>query len=123
MEGGIQKRLLHAGKGTLPDFQDGGKVVFHFRVLKCDDEGTCLDDTKKYGKPMELVFGKKFKIECWETCIKTMHLSEVAEFSVPANQLLGYAPAAKQLRDYFLNKPPEQRHHCCAMMACEHGLG
>lgn len=31
---------------------------------------------------MELIIGKKFKLETWEKCIKTMWLNEVAKFSV-----------------------------------------
>lgn len=31
---------------------------------------------------MELIFGKKFKLEAWEECIKTMKLNEVASFIV-----------------------------------------
>ena len=31
---------------------------------------------------MELYLGKKFKLEVWETCIKSMRLNEVASFTV-----------------------------------------
>lgn len=33
-------------------------------------------------KPMELIIGKKFKLEVWEKALKTMWLNEVARFSV-----------------------------------------
>jgi AH receptor-interacting protein len=41
-----------------------------------------LDDNRKDEKPMELIFGKKFKLEVWETCIKSMRVDEVASFIV-----------------------------------------
>ena len=31
---------------------------------------------------MELYLGKKFKLEVWENCIKSMRLNEVASFTV-----------------------------------------
>lgn len=34
---------------------------------------------------MELILGKKFKLEVWETCLKTMWLNEIAEFRVVKN--------------------------------------
>lgn len=34
------------------------------------------------GKPMELVLGKKFKMEVWETIVQKMSLNEVAQFIV-----------------------------------------
>jgi FKBP-type peptidyl-prolyl cis-trans isomerase 2 len=48
------------------------------------EDGTVLDDSKKCNenKPMELIIGKKFKLEVWERALKTMWLSEVAKFSV-----------------------------------------
>lgn len=34
------------------------------------------------GKPMELVLGKKFKLEIWETIVQAMAVGEVAKFTV-----------------------------------------
>ena len=31
---------------------------------------------------MQIVFGKKFKMECWETCLSTMTVGEVASLKV-----------------------------------------
>lgn len=58
------------------------KVAFHFITKLVDDDGTIIDDSRKMGKPMELVLGKKFKLEVWETIIQLMSLNEVASFSV-----------------------------------------
>lgn len=41
-----------------------------------------IDDSKKTGKPMELIIGKKFKFEVWEAIVKKMSLNEVASFRV-----------------------------------------
>jgi AH receptor-interacting protein len=34
---------------------------------------------------MELILGKKFKLEVWETCLQTMMVGEVASFKVKRN--------------------------------------
>lgn len=34
------------------------------------------------GKPLDLVLGKKFKLEVWEAILQKMALNEVAEFTV-----------------------------------------
>lgn len=59
------------------------KVYFHFKIIE-PESGKVMDDSKKMNekKPMELIIGKKFKIEIWEKCIRTMWLNEVAKFSV-----------------------------------------
>jgi len=41
-----------------------------------------IDDSHGYKKPMEMILGKKFKLEVWEALIKTMRQNEVAEFIV-----------------------------------------
>lgn len=44
-----------------------------------------VDSTRKpypdgYGKPLELVFGKKFQLPVFETCLRSMHIDEVGNF-------------------------------------------
>jgi len=62
----IEKKILHAGRITAKshDFIEGTRVKFHF-VTKREDE--VLDDSRKWDNkvdgPMELVFGKKFKVK------------------------------------------------------------
>jgi AH receptor-interacting protein len=43
-----------------------------------NEEHTLLDDSRGWAKPMELIFGKKFKLECWELALRTMRLGEVS---------------------------------------------
>jgi len=79
----IEKKTLHSGRpGSQPrDFREGTKVKFHF-AAKLGEK--TLDDSRKWDNkkdgPMEIVFGKKFKLECWETCLSTMVEGEVASF-------------------------------------------
>jgi len=58
------------------------KVMFHFKTTKCDSDKTIIDDSRLMGNPMELVLGKKFKLEVWEAIIQKMALNEVAHFKV-----------------------------------------
>ena len=69
----IQKKVLHAGRGEVPQFKHGTKVTFHFVSKRLDDR-TQLDDSRKWTKPMELIFGKKFKLESWEMSLETMRV-------------------------------------------------
>ena len=123
----IEKKILHAGKGRELDFPKGTKVKFHF-VTKLEDK--TLDDSRKWDKPMEIVFGKKFKLEAWELCIATMALHEVSSFKVKPIYSAVYPAVAKTLRDTFNKfdkdgkpkKPGDhhhQGHHVCGMMAMQ----
>lgn len=57
---------------------------FHYQTKTCyeNEEQKVIDDSKKIGKPMELIIGKKFKFEVWEAIVKKMSLNEVAKFRV-----------------------------------------
>jgi len=81
---------------------------------------------------MEMIIGKKFKLEVWEQALKTMWSQEVAKFSVKKNLLFDYPIAAKQLREYYESitakacghkHEPKQRQHCCGYNVMENGVG
>ena len=57
------------------------QVIFHFVAKRLDEEKTLLDDSRKWSKPMEIILGKKFKLESWETSLATMRIGEVASFT------------------------------------------
>ena len=44
--------------------------------------GDVIDDSRKHPQPMELLLGKQFKLEVWESIVRTMAVGEVAEFHV-----------------------------------------
>lgn len=46
------------------------------------DTVVTIDDSYQWPKPMELVLGKKFKLEVWETVLKSMCLKEKSKFIV-----------------------------------------
>jgi AH receptor-interacting protein len=120
---GIKKRVLHASrKPDLPDYPDGTRVTFYYQTRLCDSDKTVVDDNRKDGKPMELIFGKKFKLEVWETCLKSMRVSEVASFVVDVSLVGSYPVVAKNLRD-IRKGARAHHHHCCGMTLKEHGLG
>ncbi|CAG5120833.1 unnamed protein product [Candidula unifasciata] len=73
---------------------------------------------------MELIFGKKFKLEVWEKLLKTMKLKEVAEFTCDTKHTAVYPLVAKSLRDIFKGKTDHHAtSHCCGMMAMADGTG
>ncbi|QQP36596.1 Peptidylprolyl isomerase [Caligus rogercresseyi] len=122
-----EKKILyggHAPNGIQNDeWRVGTRITFHF-VTKTMD-GTVLDDSRKWSKPMELILGKKFRLEIWETALSTMQIGEISSFKATYN----YPVVAKTLRDTFIpgnkNKKKEHRGHTCSMMAMsvEGGLG
>ncbi|CAF0738921.1 unnamed protein product [Didymodactylos carnosus] len=125
----IKKQVLYSGKEVI-DFSDDMKLFIHYQTLTKD--GTVIDDSKQHKKPLELTLGHKFKLECWEQCLKTMRLGEVAKFSIEKHLLGNYATVAKQIRDYYKNQTSPNNHHhdeganhhhCCGFMALEQGLG
>ncbi|XP_076345928.1 AH receptor-interacting protein isoform X1 [Tachypleus tridentatus] len=126
---GFRKKVLHAGRGEAPDWQDGSKATFHFKTRRLDvedqDKGI-IDDSKKIGCPMVLLFGKKFKMPIWEQCLKTMRVGEVALFNVDKSLVDTYPIVSKGYRQYAGVAKPDDRHcssHRCGMMAMKEGTG
>ncbi|CAG2107339.1 unnamed protein product [Medioppia subpectinata] len=145
------RKVLYAGTGDVPDYRDGTKVSFHFRTVKVAADGAeelVIDDTRKCGKPMELIIGKKFKLILWEEWIKSMRVREVSRLVADRVLCTDYPFVSKLSRlvadrvlctDYpFVSKcyrqfstktngstgdeePPPARH-CCGM-AMKTGLG
>ncbi|XP_063169829.1 aryl-hydrocarbon-interacting protein-like 1 [Candoia aspera] len=111
---GVKKKILHGGYGKLPDFQEGSKIIFHFQTLKDDFERTVIDDSRNTGVPMEIIVGKMFKIEVWETLLTSMRINEVAEFWCDAIHTGMYALVSKGLRKIAEGKDPlqGQKHQC-----------
>ncbi|XP_053678339.1 AH receptor-interacting protein [Anopheles nili] len=116
----IVKSIVHAGTKVLP-FRDGTKVKFHYQTRKCDESQTLIDDSRVQRKPMELVLGKKFKLDVWETIVQQMALHEVAKFRCDKSLVVQYPFVAKTIRD--AQKPREERKHCCGMTVQNEGIG
>lgn len=83
----IKKKVLHCGQ-EYKEIKDGYKVHFHFVTQLCDSNNTIIDDSKALGKPMQLVLGKKFKLEVWETLVKHMAVGEVSQFACDKSVLV-----------------------------------
>ncbi|KAL1450846.1 hypothetical protein WDU94_003161 [Cyamophila willieti] len=113
MDSLIQKTILHTGK-EYKEIKDGYKVHFHFVTQLCDSN-TVLDDSRKLGKPMQLVLGKKFKLEVWETLVKHMSVGEIAKFVCDKSLVCAYPFVSKTLRDAANTKDNADRpkRHCC----------
>ena len=67
-----------------PSLPVGTRLRFHFvtKLIDDNDGDKVLDDSRTWEKPMELLIGKKFKLEAWETCLQTMMVGEVSSFKV-----------------------------------------
>uniref|UniRef100_A0A182PPC9 AIP/AIPL N-terminal FKBP-type PPIase domain-containing protein n=1 Tax=Anopheles epiroticus TaxID=199890 RepID=A0A182PPC9_9DIPT len=116
----IVKNIVHAGTKVVP-FRDGTKVKFHYQTRKCDEVRTLIDDSRALRKPMELVLGKKFKLEVWESIVQQMALHEVARFRCDRSLVQQYPFVSKTIRD--AQKPREERKHCCGMTVQNEGIG
>lgn len=115
----ITKHTVHPGREYVP-LKPGTRVKFHFQTKRIDD-GSTLDDSRKMGQPMELVLGKKFKLEVWEVIVQKMALNEVAKFTVHKTLVTQYPFISKTLRD--VSKNVEERRHCCGMTLQNEGIG
>lgn len=116
----IKKETIYAGTVYIP-LTAGTKVKFHYETKRADNQKIIDDSRKKDHKPMELVLGKKFKLEVWEVIVQKMSLNEVAKFTVDKSLVQQYPFIAKTIRDAF--KHPEERKHCCGMTLNTEGLG
>lgn len=54
------------------------------------EEGDVIDDSHNYEQPIEILIGKQFKLEVWETVIQSMAINEVAEYQVDKNVRIKY---------------------------------
>ncbi|XP_008548816.1 AH receptor-interacting protein [Microplitis demolitor] len=118
----IVKKIISAGTKTVA-FNPGTKVTFHFKTTKCDDNETVIDDSRLLGRPMELVLGKKFKLEIWETIVQKMALNEVSKFIVDKSLVTSYPFVSKTLRE--VDKPQSEKvnRHCCGVTLQNEGVG
>nr|CAG4641862.1 EOG090X09NR [Eurycercus lamellatus] len=130
----IKKKTLHAGRENAPEFLPNSRVKFHFTAQSilgisdgCLELGDMVDDSRTYQQPVEILIGKQFKLEVWETAIQTMAVGEVAEFRVDKTLCLPYPLVAKTLRDAFSHMKPKHQHdhqpssHCCGALAMGNG--
>ncbi|XP_012256693.1 AH receptor-interacting protein [Athalia rosae] len=118
----IQKTILHTGTKFV-NFTPGTKVRFHYRTTRCDDARTIIDDSRTTGEPMELVLGKKFKLEVWEVILQKMALNEVARFRIDKSLVTPYPFVAKTLREVGKPRSEKRNHHCCGVTLQNEGIG
>ena len=118
----IVKTVIHAGTKAI-NFVPGTKVVFHFKTTKCNDNRTVVDDSRAMGNPMELILGKKFKLEVWEVIVQKMALNETAHFRVDKSLVTAYPFVSKTLREVGKPKSEKRAHHCCGVTLQNEGIG
>nr|XP_020446417.1 aryl-hydrocarbon-interacting protein-like 1 [Monopterus albus] len=113
---GVRKKILAGGRGPLPHFPPGTKLVFHFQTLLDNFERTVIDDSRLAGRPAEIFVGKMFKMEVWETLLTSMRTGEVAEFWCDAIHTGLYPIVSKGMRLIAQGKDPlEGQRHMCGM--------
>ncbi|XP_014294475.1 aryl-hydrocarbon-interacting protein-like 1 [Halyomorpha halys] len=116
----IQKTIIHVGN-DYKKIMPGTRVKFHFITRKCDDNQTVIDNSRTMDRPMELIIGKKFKLEVWETIVQAMAINEVASFVVDKSLVHAYPLVSRTLRDAQHPEKPRSRH-CCGHMIQSYGL-
>lgn len=98
--------------------------MFHFKTFRRKDDGeeVVIDDSRKLGKPFELLIGKEFKMPVLEEFIKTMREGEVSHFTAIKPLVYNYPVVSQAYRKYVeeekSGKSKEvRRSHCCGMNA------
>ncbi|EFN69659.1 Protein pelota [Camponotus floridanus] len=118
----ITKTVIHVGTKNI-NFVPGTKVIFHFKTTKYDSDKTLIDDSRTMGNPMELVLGKKFKLEVWEAIVQKMALNEVACFKIHKSLVTAYPFVSKTLREAGKPQSEKRNHHCCGVTLQNEGIG
>lgn len=118
----IIKTVIYTGTKNVT-FVPGTKVVFHFKTTKCDVNKTVIDDSRIMGSPMELVLGKKFKLEVWEVVVQKMALNEVACFRIDKSLVTAYPFVSKTLREVGKPQSEKRSRHCCGVTLQNEGIG
>ncbi|XP_064438690.1 aryl-hydrocarbon-interacting protein-like 1 isoform X4 [Mirounga angustirostris] len=94
--------------------------------MKCDEERTVIDDSKRVGHPMHIILGNMFKLEVWEVLLTSMRRGEVAEFWCDSIHTGVYPILSRSLRQVAEGKDPTEWHvHTCGLanMFAYHTLG
>uniref|UniRef100_A0A182XKM9 AIP/AIPL N-terminal FKBP-type PPIase domain-containing protein n=1 Tax=Anopheles quadriannulatus TaxID=34691 RepID=A0A182XKM9_ANOQN len=118
----IVKNVVHVGTKFIP-FRVGTKVTFHYETRKCDAERTLIDESRTHQKPMQLVLGKQFKLEVWESIVQQMGLHEVARFRCDKSLVQQYPFVSKTIRDAQKQPQGGKRKHCCGLTFQNEGTG
>ncbi|VVC45790.1 Tetratricopeptide repeat,FKBP-type peptidyl-prolyl cis-trans isomerase domain,Tetratricopeptide repeat- [Cinara cedri] len=117
----IQKILVTPGIGGQPTFSSGSKVSFHF-ITRIASNNVVVDNSYLWPKHMEIVLGKKFKLEVWEIIIKSMCKGEISKFIVNKCLIGSYPFISKTLRDAGRTSTPSTSH-CCTAQLQKNGTG
>jgi len=91
--------------------KDGLYEIVQFCRLQ---ETNVIDDSRNFKKPFELLYGKSFKLSCWEECVKTMLVGEIARFSCPAACVADYPTISRSLRDLYHGKSKQLKPGLCS---------
>lgn len=117
----IRKEMIYAGTSKYVELKAGTKIKFHYETKRSDNQKVIDDSRKPNCVAMELVLGKKFKLEVWEAIVQKMSLNEVAKFTVDQSLVQQYPFISKTIRD--AHKHPGERKHCCGMTLNTEGIG
>lgn len=100
------------------------QAIFHFKAFKRNKDGeeVVIDDSRKLGKPFELLIGKEFKMPVLEEFIKTMREGEVSHFTAIKSLVYNYPVVSQAYRKHVEQEKGGKseslhRSHCCGMSA------
>jgi len=120
----MEKELITPGSGprAIDYWSQAAAAIFKFVVYRAD--GSILDDSAVLCASMDppgtfkILMGKKFKVEKWESFLKTMRQSEKARFDGSETDCTQYAHVSRMLRDISKGRQP---HGCMGALASASG--
>lgn len=119
----ISKSIIRKGVGTSSDYENDTRLTYHYQIKRPCKCNVVIDDSRDDNPtPLDLIVGKKFKLEFFEACLKTMLLSEIASFKISPDLLYDFPTVMKKLRD-IRKGISVQKSHCCGMSMQDQGLG
>ncbi|KAI3381629.1 hypothetical protein SNEBB_004193 [Seison nebaliae] len=99
----ILKRTISKDNNVKLTGKDDDKYFFHFKTsCKFENDGeVIIDDSELFHRPMELVIGRKFRMEYLETALLSMELNEISDFKLHPVHSINYIQMIGPIRTFL----------------------
>lgn len=111
----LKREILYPGKSELGELEPDTKLLYHFETVVISNQNTeplVIDDSRRMasGQPVETIYGKKFKLPIWESCLSSMRKGEICRLTVRDDPhthyiCLNYVATSKCFRKHYGIEP------------------
>lgn len=108
----IKNETLKVGQQIYDNHEKETKFLFHFKTTALlkqpnNENSYFKDDSRTYsnGKPVETIYGRKFKLDIWEKILSQMNKGEIRKLVIDDSKsheiLINYVSTVKCFRKHF----------------------